>query len=87
MYVRWQGPWWHGLWLWIPMQVLIGYCVFRLVTTPGASLVDAFVMFALATALMRAVVAVFMLDQTISKGAWAALGLLLAANLARAYWK
>jgi hypothetical protein len=51
------------------------------------SLLDAFVMFALATAAMRVIAAVWVLDQDIRPGAWAAFGLLIAANIIRAYWR
>jgi hypothetical protein len=87
VYVRWTAPWWHGLHFWIPIQLVIGYCVYRLVTAPSMSLLDAFVMFALATAAMRVIAAVWVLDQDIRPGAWAAFGLLIAANIIRAYWR
>lgn len=87
LYVRWTAPWWHGLWLWIPMQLLIGYSVYRLVTSPSLSLLDAFVMFALVTAALRIAIAVLVLRQDIAPGAWAAFVLLIAANFIRHYWR
>lgn len=87
LYVRWQAPWWHGLHYWIVIQLVIGYSVYQLVRAPSMSLLDAFVLFALCTALMRVIVAVCILKQHIAPGAWAALALLIIANIVRTYWR
>lgn len=78
--------WAEGLWIWFPLQLLIGYCIFKLVTTPNTTLLDAFVVWAFSTTAMRVVVSVFVLGETIKGGTWFALGLLIMAKVAQTFW-
>lgn len=79
-------PWHYGLPIWIPLQLSIGYCIYRLVSTPGTTLLDAFVLWALCTTGMRVVISVTILDETIKGGTWFALGLLVMARVAQTFW-
>lgn len=81
-----QGPWWHYLWAWVPIQLTIGYCIYRLVTTPGTTLLDAFVVWAFSTTAMRVFVSVLVLHDDVKPGTWFALGLLVMARIAQSYW-
>lgn len=88
-YKKWpdEWPWWWGLPAWVPMQLAIGYCIFRLVTDKSAAtLLDAFVIWAFATTLMRVFVSVFVLGETVKGGTWFALGLLIMAKIAQTFW-
>lgn len=87
LYARWTLPWVAGIWLWTPLQLLIGYCVYRMVTIPGLSLLDAFIVFAFCTATLRIFVSIVLLDQTVRTGTWVAYGLIIAAQFARTYWR
>ena len=86
LYRTLPGPWAHWLWLYGPLQLLIGYSIYKLVNAPGVTLLDALVVFAGATAGLR-VLASFMLGDTIRWGTWIAFGLVLLANLVRTYWR
>lgn len=79
-------PWWHLLPLWIPIQLAIGYCIYRLVTIPNTTLLDAFVIWAFSTTFMRVFVSVVMLGDSIKGGTWFALGLLFMARVAQTFW-
>ena len=79
-------PWWHGLWLWVPLQLSIGYCIFRLVSAPGTTLLDAFIVWAFSTTAMRVFVSVMILHDDVKSGTWFALGLLIMAKIAQSYW-
>jgi hypothetical protein len=89
MYKKWPAvwPWWWGLPVWIPMQLAIGYCIFRLVTSPGSpTLIDAFIVWALSTTAMRVFVSVVVLGETVKGGTWFALALLVMAKVAQSFW-
>jgi hypothetical protein len=89
LYRTWpvDTPWWHGLWMWLPLQLSIGYCIFRLVTVPGtSSLLDAFVVWAFSTTIMRVAVSVLVLGETVKGGTWFALALLTLAQVAKTFW-
>jgi len=79
-------PWWHGLWLWVPLQLSIGYCIFRLVSAPGTTLLDAFIVWAFSTTAMRVFVSVMILHDDVKPGTWFALGLLIMAKIAQSAW-
>lgn len=84
---RWlPGPWWKYLYIWTPMQLLISYGVYRLVTMQHTSLIDAFIVWALATTAMRVLVSVAILGDEIKGGTWFALGLLIMAKVAQTFW-
>ena len=80
------GPWWTHLYLWVPMQMSIGYSVYRLVTIPQTSLLDAFIVFAFSTTFLRVLVTVALLGDTVLTGTWIALALVILARLAQAFW-
>jgi hypothetical protein len=80
-----HGPWWHYLWAWLPMQLFIGYSVYRLVTVPHTSLLDAFVVFAFSTTALRVFITVVILGDPVRIGTWVALGLLIAARFSQMY--
>ncbi len=79
-------PWWYGLPVWVPMQLLIGYSIFRLVTVPNTTLLDAFVVWALSTTLLRVFASVVLLQDNVQSGTWFALGLLIMARIAQSFW-
>jgi hypothetical protein len=80
------GPWWHYIWLWAPLQTAVGYGVYRLVTIPNTSLLDAFILWSFSTMFTRIVVSVFVLGETVKTGTWYALVLLVMARIAQTYW-
>jgi hypothetical protein len=86
LYRTLEGPWLRHLYLWVPLQLSIGYCVYRLVTIPGTALVDSFVVWAFSTIAMRVAVSVLLLGDTIRPGTWFALGLIVMARIAQANW-
>lgn len=83
---RVSGAWVPNLWYIFPMQLLISYAIFRLVTMPNTSLIDAFVVFAFSTTLLRVVFSIFVLEEAIKGGTWFALGLLIMARIAQTFW-
>jgi hypothetical protein len=87
-YRKWpvEWPWWYGLPAWIPMQLAIGYCIFRLVSVPSTTLLDAFVVWAFSTTAMRVAVSTLILGETIKGGTLFALGLLIMARVAQSFW-
>lgn len=87
LYRTTPGPWWQHLWLWIPLQTGIGYCIYRLVTMPNTSLVDAFIIFSFSTISLRVLVSILALNDDIRPGTWAALGLVMLARAAQTWWR
>lgn len=86
LYRTLPGPWWHYIYLWVPMQLAIGYCIYRLVSIPQTSLLDAFIVWAFSTTVMRVFITVVLLGDSVKPGTWFALGLLIMARIAQAYW-
>lgn len=89
IYRKWpsEWPWWYGLPLWIPMQLAIGYCIYRLVSDQHtASLLDAFVFWAFSTTFIRVILSVVILHEPIKGGTWFALGMLVMARVAQVFW-
>lgn len=82
-----QGPWWHYLWFWVPSQTLVGFCVYKIVTTPNTSLLAAFVVWTFATMAMRVLISVVALQDAVSTGTWVALGLIVLAKIAQYAWR
>ena len=79
--------WFKYIHIWIPMQLAIGYFIYKLVTaTSTASLLDAFVIWAFTTTIMRVIVTVLVLHDTVKGGTWYALGLLTMARVAQTFW-
>ena len=81
-----EGPWLKYLWLWAPIQLTIGYSIYRLVNIPGMSILDAFVVFAFCTTFLRILLSAFILNQPIATGTWVAFSLIILANFARTFW-
>lgn len=86
LYRTLPGPWWTYLWIWVPMQLTIGYCVYRLTTIPGTPLMDAFVVWAFSTTFIRVFISAFVLGDNVKGGTWFALGLLVMARIAQSFW-
>lgn len=86
LYRTLPGPWWHYLWAWVPIQLAIGYSIYRLVTIPQTPLLDAFVVWAFSTTFMRVLVTVLLLHDSVKGGTWFALGLLVMARIAQTFW-
>lgn len=84
---RTHSSFWSLWWAVIPANVLISWTVFKLVTTPGASLIDAFIVWSFSTVTLRVVITMFLLDDVIRPGTWAALMLLIAARCAQQFWR
>lgn len=80
LYRTLEQPWHHYLWLWVPLQTGVGYCVYRLVTTPNTDLIAAFVVFSFSTLFLRVIVA-FILGDKVALGSWIALGLIVVARI------
>jgi len=80
------GSWLSHIYLWVPLQLSIGYCIYRLVNSPGNSLLDAFVVWAFSTTVMRVIVTVCFLKQDVAGGTWFALCLLVMARIAQTFW-
>jgi len=87
LYRTLPDPWWNYLWLWVPMQTAIGYCIYRLVTQPGVPLIGALVMWSFAVIGTRVCVCVFLLRDKVPGGTWAALALVAAARLVQSIWR
>jgi hypothetical protein len=86
LYRTLPGPWHHYLYLWVPMQLTIGYCIYRLVTIPGTPLMDAFIVWAFSTTFIRVALSVFVLHDVVKGGTWFALALLVLARVAQSFW-
>lgn len=86
LYRTLHGPWYMHLYLWIPLQMSIGYCIYRLVTIPNTALMDSFAIWAFSTIFMRVLVSVFFLHDKVKGGTWFALGLIIMARVAQAFW-
>jgi hypothetical protein len=86
LYRTLPGTWASNLWIYAPAQLLIGYSIYRLVTAPGVTLLDALVVFAGATAGLR-ILATYMLGDTIKTSTWIAFGLVMLANIVRTFWR
>lgn len=78
--------WVERAWVYIPLAIAINYCVYRLVTIPQTSLIDAFIVFAFATTGLRVFASVVLLGDPVKGGTWFALALLILARVAQTYW-
>jgi hypothetical protein len=84
LYRTLPGPWSSYLWIWIPSQLVIGYAIYRMVTTPNMTLLDAFIVWALATTVLR-IIATYALGDTVRSATWVALVLVLLANVVKTF--
>lgn len=87
LYRRLPGPWHHYIYLWIPIQLFIGYVVCKIVQSPGTSLIAAFITWSVATLACRVLLTVFILHDKVTPGTWAGLGLLVCARIIQQVWK
>lgn len=86
LYRTLQGSWLSHIYLWVPLQLSIGYAIFRLVTIPQTTLLDAFCVWAFSTIAMRVAISVLLLHDPVKGGTLFALGLILMARVAQATW-
>ena len=86
LYRTLPGPWWQYLHIWIVLQMSIGYSIYRLVTIPQTTLLDAFIVWAFSTTFMRIFLTVALLHDPVKGGTWFALGLLIMARIAQSFW-
>lgn len=86
LYRTLEGSWLRHLYLWVPLQLSISYCIYRLVNIPGAALVDAFVVWSFSTVFMRVFVSVALLGESVRGGTWYALALIVMARVAQVAW-
>jgi len=82
-----QTSWWEYAWYYVPAQIALSICLFYMVTSPGTTLLDAFVVWAMCTIGLRVLVSVFILQEAVAAGTWAALGLIVAARTIQVVWK
>lgn len=78
--------WIRYAYLWVPLQLSIGFFIYKLVSVPGQSLLDAFVVWAFSTTAMRVFITVAVLGDTVKGGTWFALALLTMAKVAQTFW-
>lgn len=78
--------WAKYLYIWIPIQLSIGFFIYKLVSIPNTSLLDAFVIWAFSTTAIRVLITVVFLGDNVKAGTWFALGLLVMANIAKTFW-
>lgn len=86
LYRTLQGSWLSHLYLWLPLQLSIGFCIWKLVTIPQTTLLDAFCVWSFSTIAMRIVVSVLFLHDPVKAGTWFALCLILLARVAQTFW-
>ena len=72
-------PWHTYLWYWIPAQLVVGYSIYKLVTSSD-SLISATIFFALTSTVLRMGVAIYLGDK-ISTATWVAFSLVAIAPL------
>ena len=80
------GVWTDWWYVWVPSQLLISYAIWRLVTIPETTLLDAFIIWAFSTTILRVFITVVLLGDPVKGGTWFALGLLIMARIAQAFW-
>ncbi len=86
LYKTLPGSWFRYLYLFAPLQLFLSYSICQLVRTPGTTLVDSFVIWALSTTGMRVAVSVLVLGETIASGTGFALALIIMARVAQTCW-
>jgi hypothetical protein len=86
LYRKLEGPWENYLYIWTPIALTVSYCICQLVRQPHASLLDAFVIWALSTTIMRVFITVAVLGDPVKGGTWFALALLIMARVAQTFW-
>lgn len=87
LYRSLPGGWVRWSWVYVPLQIFMSYAIYRFLTVPGTSLVDAFIIWSFSTVILRTGVSLFLLGDVIKPSTWAAFGLVLAARCVQAFWK
>lgn len=82
-----ETGWLANMHYYLPLQLMVSYCVYRLVTEPNTSLVEAFVVWVVSTTVARVILSVFILHDEIKTGTWFALGLILMAKVSQSFWR
>lgn len=72
--------WTDFWWAFAPTWPIISYGVYRMVNIPGASLIDAFIVWALAVMALRVFASVVLLGDHVSAATWMALAMVVAAR-------
>ena len=86
LYRTLPGPWHHYFYIYAPISLTISYSIYRLVTIPQTTLLDAFIVWAFSTTFLRVVVTVVFLGDKVKEGTGFALSLLILARVAQARW-
>jgi multidrug transporter EmrE-like cation transporter len=79
--------WLSNAWMWVPLTCAVSLCVYHIVNTPGQTLLSAFIIWTATTIVLRTLVCVFLLHDTVTPGTWAAMGLLVIARITQQVWK
>ncbi len=86
LYRTLPGHWSAYLYLWVPIQLGISYGLYKIITTPNTTLIDAMIIFTFSTMTLR-IIASYGLGDRISVTTWAAFGLLLMARFVQTLGK
>lgn len=73
--------------LWVAVQLALAFCVYKVVSTPGMSLIGSFIVWSCSICTLRVLVTLFIIHEPVSKGTWGALALLLCARVVQHFWK
>lgn len=87
LYRTLSNSWFYNLYIYIPLSLFISYGIYRIVTEPGTSLIEAFIVWTFSTTILRLLLSLFVLGDTITIGTWADLGLMVAARISQAFWR
>lgn len=86
LYRTLKGPWISHIYLWIPIQLTIGFAIYKLVTSPGVPLISALIMWSVCVIGLRILVSM-LLGDAVSIGTWVAVCLMFAARIAQQVWR
>lgn len=87
LYRTLPGPWIAYLYIWVPIQLLIGFAIYKLITAPGVPMVGALVIWTFAVMGLRIFVSAVVLRDSIPVGTWVALVLMIAARVSQQVWR
>ena len=87
IYKTMSGTFLQNLWYIGPLQLLVSYCLYRVIVTPNLTLIDAFVIWGMMTMALRTAVTVAVLHETVQAGTWFALALMILARISQSYWR
>jgi len=80
------GTWLSNLWYFLPLQLGISWLLYKMIQLP-ISLLEVFIVWTVSTAVLRIFVSVFLLEQYISNGVWAATAMLILARVVQIVWR